>query len=273
MDRPSSWYAAAVIRGDNVMASVFVERSGPVGPRFFLKLAIAMAVVIFVGFSLQWVMGRSTFAVPVAVHVHALLFFGWTVLFVVQTAFAGRADRKLHRRLGWIGAGWAGAVVIVGVYTTAMMVRRGGAPFFFTPAYFLFMNALFVTGFGGLVAAAIRLRRRTEWHRRLMICAMAILTGPAFGRILPLPLMIPWAAWGVFAAVLLFPAAGMLADLRRRGRVHAAWWWGTGTITAIQLAIGIVAASPPGLALYHLVMRGGGAEAVAPDVYPPFPPL
>ncbi len=273
MDRPSSWYAAAFIRRDNVMASVFVERSGPVGPRFFLKLAIAMAVVIFVGFSLQWVMGRSTFAVPVAVHVHALLFFGWTVLFVVQTAFAGRADRKLHRRLGWIGACWAGAVVIVGVYTTAMMVRRGGAPFFFTPAYFLFMNALFVTGFGGLVAAAIRLRRRTEWHRRLMICAMAILTGPAFGRILPLPLMIPWAAWGVFAAVLLFPAAGMLADLRRRGRVHAAWWWGTGTITAIQLAIGIVAASPPGLALYHLVMRGGGAEAVAPDVYPPFPPL
>jgi hypothetical protein len=255
------------------MASVFVERPRPADPRFFLKLAVAMALVIFIGFPLQWAMGRSSFAMPIAVHVHAVLFFGWTVLFVVQTAFAGRADRTLHRRLGWIGAGWATAVVIVGIYTTAMMVRRGGVPFFFTPAYFLFMNALFVAGFGTLVAAAIRLRRRTEWHRRLMVCAMAILTGPAFGRILPMPLMIPWAAWGVFAAVMLFPLAGMAADLRRRGRIHPAWWWGAGTIATIQVAIGIVAASPPGLALYHAVMRGGDAENVAPDAYPPFPPL
>ncbi len=255
------------------MASVFIDRSSAANQRFFLKLAVAMALVIFIGFSLQWLMGRSTFAMPAAVHVHALLFIGWTVLFVVQTTFAGRRDRTLHRRLGWVGALWATVMVIVGIYTTAMMVRRGAAPFFFTPAYFLCMNTLFVAGFGALVAAAIVLRRRTEWHRRLMICAMAILTGPAFGRILPMPLLIPWAAWFVTAAVLLFPLAGMIADLRRDRRVHRAWWWGAGTIVAIHVSIGVVAESAPGLALYRLVVGGGAGADVSPLAYPPFPPL
>lgn len=253
------------------MASVVVDRPSAGNQCFFLKVAVAMALVILIGFPLQWLMGRSTFAMPIAVHVHALLFLGWTLLFVAQTAFAGREDRTLHRRLRWIGAGWATAVMIVGVHTTAMMVRRGGVPFFFTPGEFLYMNVLSVIGFGALVAAAIRLRRRTEWHRRLMICAMAILTGPAFGRILPMPLMIPYAAWGVFVAVMLFPLAGMVADRRRRGRIHRAWWWGAGTIVAIQVAIGIVAASAPGQALYHVVVRRGAGEAVPPGTYPPFP--
>lgn len=254
------------------MATVQAPQTA-VDHRFFLKMAITMAVVIVAGFSMQLAMGRSTFAVPIMVHVHAITFFGWTVLFVVQTSLVGRTASRLHRRLGWVGAAWAAAVVLIGLYTTVMMVRRGGAPFFFTPSYFLFMNSLFVLGFGGLTAAAILQRRNTSWHRRLMICGMAILTGPAFGRLLPLPLMIPWAGWGVFVAVMLFPLAGMIADLRRSGRIHPAWWWGAGTIVVIQAAVGPIAASPPGLALYHRVVAGGGGEAVAPLTYPPFPPM
>ena len=30
------------------------------------------------------------------------------------------------------------------------------------------------------------MRRRTDWHRRLMFCGMAILTGPGLGRLLPM---------------------------------------------------------------------------------------
>jgi uncharacterized membrane protein len=236
--------------------------------RLFFKLAVAMAIVIVLGFSTQLAMGRSTFAVPVMLHVHALVFFGWMLLFVVQTALVGSAVASTHRRLGWIGAIWAFVLVLLGIYTTVMMVRRGAAPFFFTPSYFLFMNSLTVLGFGVLTAAAVKMRRRTYWHRRLMICGTAILTGPAFGRILPMPLMIPWAAWGVFLAVMVFPLIGMMADLRRSGQIHGAWWWGAGTIAAIQLAIGIVAASPPGIAIYEAVVLGGHGAKVPPLAYP-----
>jgi hypothetical protein len=236
--------------------------------RFFLTMAIAMAVVVVLGFSMQLAMGRSSFRVPVAVHVHALVFFGWTAFYVYQNALVATGSLRLHRRLGWIGTGWAALVVILGLYMTAMMVRRGATPFFFAPGYFLFMNSLTVLGFGGLFAAAIRLRRRTAWHRRLMLCAMAMLTGPAFGRLLPMPLMIPWAGWGVFAAVMAWPVIGMVADIRRTGAIHRAWRWGVGTMVAIQLAIGIVAVSAPGLAIYRTVVAGGAGETVDPLAYP-----
>ncbi len=166
----------------------------------------------------------TTFVVPLMLHLHALVFFGWTLLFVLQTALVGRSSARLHKRLGWIGAVWAATVVTLGLYTTIMMVSRGAAPFFFTPSYFLSMNSLTVIGFGGLTAAAIIMRRRTAWHRRLMICGMAILTGPAFGRLLPLPLLIPWASWAVFAAVMILPVVGMAVDRRGNGHVHPAWW-------------------------------------------------
>jgi hypothetical protein len=200
------------------------------------------------------------------------VFFGWTLLFVVQPALVGRSFARIHQRLGWVGASWARAVVLLEIYTTLMMVRRGAAPFFFTPSYFLYMNSLSVIGFGALTAAAIVMRRRTAWHRRLMICGMAILTGPAFGRLLPLPLLIPWASWAVFAAIMIFPVVGMAVDRRRIGHVHPAWWWGVGALTGIQLAIGMVAASSVGLAGYYAVVNGKAGANIPPLLYPAGPP-
>ena len=71
------------------MATI-IER-GPVGAnpeqserRFFAWLAVAMALVIVVGFSLNLGMGRSTFAVPLAYHMHAVVFFAWVLFYVAQ---------------------------------------------------------------------------------------------------------------------------------------------------------------------------------------------
>lgn len=243
--------------------------------RLFVGLAIAMAFTIVAGFSLQWLMGRSSFTEsPARLHVHAMLFMGWVGLYLAQTLLgvgaAGPTSIALHRRLGWIGAGWAIVMVVVGVYVTVGMVRRGAVPFFFTPAYFLFMDLLAVLVFGGLVAAAIVLRRRTAWHSRLMVCAMAVLTGPAIGRMVPVPLVMPWVGLSVFAVVILFPLAGMIADRRRYG-THPAWLAGLATLAAMQLAIELLPRSAAGLALYRAVAAGSPGAAVAPDAYPPPP--
>lgn len=239
--------------------------------RFFLVMAFAMSATIIAGFSLQLTMGRSTFASPPMVHLHALVFFGWVALFVTQNVLVTRGSISTHRRLGWIGAGWASAMVVIGIYTTVTMVRNGATPFFFLPAYFLMMNSLAILCFGGLVTAAIQLRKRTEWHRRMMFCAMATLTGPAFGRLLPMPLMIPYAEWGVFAAVMIWPIVAMLRDLRRRGSVHPALWWGSGTIIVVQIAMTVLAHSALGLSIYAAVTEGHRGAQVAPLNFPDAP--
>ena len=87
---------------------------------------------------------------------------------------------------------------------------------------FLVFNPLTLFAFAGLTAAAIVMRRRTDWHRRLHLCGMTLLLGPGFGRLLPMPLLPPFAFEAVFAASMLFPLAGVISDLRRTGRIHPA---------------------------------------------------
>lgn len=238
--------------------------------RFFLRSAIIMAAIIFIGFSMQLAMGRSTFASPVRVHVHAILFMGWVVIYLAQNVLVASGRIDLHRRLGWIGALWMIPMVVSGFLVTVIMVRNGNVPFFFQPLQFLVFDPLTVSGFAGLTVAAVMLRRRTEWHRRLHFCGMALLLGPAFGRLLPLPLIQPWAWEVTFVVTLLFPLAGVWADVRRSGRVHRAWWWGIGAMAAVFVLTQAITYSPVGGALYDAVTQGSPGAAVSPlDFAPP----
>jgi hypothetical protein len=239
--------------------------------RFFLKSAILFALIIAAGFSFQLFMGRSTFASPVRVHVHALLFMGWVAIYVTQNALVAANRVDLHRRLGWVAAVWAPAMVVSGFLVTVAMVRAGTVPFFFQPVQFLVFDPVTVLAFAGLTAAAIANRRRTEWHRRLHFCGMAMLLAPAFGRLLPMPLMQPWAWEASFAATLLFPAAGAWADVRRSGRVHPAWLWGITTMLAAFVLTQAITYSPAGSALYDAVTAGYPGAAVDPLAFPPPP--
>lgn len=255
------------------MATLTQPRPAPsIGDeRFFLISAIVMAAIIAVGFSFQLAMGRSTFASPIRVHIHAILFMGWVAIYLTQNVLVAIDRVDLHRRLGWVAAVWMVPMVVSGFLVTAMMVQSGTAPFFFQPLQFLVFDPMTVTGFAALTAAAVKLRRRTEWHRRLHFCGMALLIAPAFGRLLPLPLMIPWAWEVTFVVGLLFPLAGIWADLRRSGRVHPAWKWGVGTMLAVFALTEAITYGPAGPALYEAVTRGTPGADVPPLEYPPPP--
>jgi hypothetical protein len=260
-------------RGQFAMATSSNLRLEPsVGDeRFFLKSAIVMALVIVFGFSLQLAMGRSTFASPVRVHIHAVLFMGWVAIYVLQNTLVATGRIALHRQLGWFAVVWAAAMVVSGIVITAMMARAGTVPFFFQPLQFLVFDPVAVLTFAGLTAAAVVLRRQTKWHRRLHFCGMAMLLAPAFGRILPLPLLQPWAWEMTFAVTLLFPLAGVCADLRRCGRMHSAWLWGVGTMLGAFLVVEGLTYSPVGVPIYEAVTEGSPGAAIDPLAFPPPP--
>lgn len=239
--------------------------------RFFIRSAILMTLTVFGGFSLQLAMGRSSFAVPVFLHVHAFFFFGWTVLYLVQNLLAGPGRVRLHRRLGWLAVFWIPGMVIMGTYATVLAARTLHVPFFFKPAYFLVMNPLSLYVFAGLAGFAVAMRRRTLWHRRLMFCAMSIILAPALGRIVPSPLLMPYTGEILCMLVLLFPLAGMVHDLRARGQIHPAWLLGAGTIVTMQVTINVIAFSPLGPAIYRIATAGSPGAAVAPLAFPPPP--
>lgn len=259
------------IRGDGMATVAQAEPKIRGNDRFFFVMAIVMALVIVTGFSLNIAMGRSSFASPVRVHAHAVIFMGWVALYLAQNYFVVAGRRDLHRALGWIGMAWIVAMIAAGSVVTIMMVRNAEVPFFFTPAYFLVMDELTVLSFAALTVAAVVLRRATEWHRRLHYCGMAILTGPALGRLLPMPFLIPHAGLWVFGTLMLFPAIGILADLRRAGRVHPAWWWGCGAMALMMLLMEVIGNGPLGAAIYAQATAGSPGAAVPGQAYPPLP--
>ncbi|KPF80535.1 hypothetical protein IP88_00215 [alpha proteobacterium AAP81b] len=235
---------------------------------FFLRAAIAMVLVIVAGFSLQLAMGRSSFAAPLLVHAHAFVFMGWVAIYLAQNALVASGNLALHRRLGWLAAVWMVPMLGLGVAVTLALVQGGRVPFFFRPLQFLVFDPLSLFTFVGLSGAAIVLRRRTDWHRRLHFCGMATLLGPGFGRLMPMPLLIPWAFEATFVATLLFPIAGVIADWRRTGRVHPAWGRGIAAMVAMLVAIELVTYSPVGTALYGAITAGTPGAAVAPLAFP-----
>jgi len=224
--------------------------------RFFFTMACLMAVTIVAGFSVNFLSGRSSLAMPWLVHLHAGVMMGWLGLFVLQNALIFGGNVAVHRRLGWLSLLFLPAMLLMALLITRLSLQTTGGPPFFDQNQFLISNPLQMLSVILMVSWAIAARKNTGWHRRLMFCAFAPLTGPGLGRLLPMPLFMPWAWYVAVFGPLIFVAAGMLADRRRYGQVHPAWWWGVGIIVGIQILADLIAYSPLGEAFTFWFLFG-----------------
>jgi hypothetical protein len=242
----------------------------PADAPFFRVMAIVMSATIVAGFALNLAMHRSTFDVPLTYHVHAFVFFGWVALYLAQAWTIASGRKQLHRSLGKLAYLFIPAMVAMGLVISIVSLRRSGGPFFFDQNEFLFSNVLLLLLFGVFAFAALTVRRRTGWHRRLMLMAMTVLTGPGIGRLLPMPLLIP-NAWLIGQAVtLVFPFVAMIYEWRTRGRVHRAYLWGIAAIVAVQAMASILAYSAWGIGVTEQVLAGSpGAQRPIQAFLPP----
>ncbi len=241
--------------------------------RFFAIMAIVMAFINVAAFSFFAALGISSFHAPVSVHVHAILFMGWVLLFVSQACLAATGSLALHRKLGWLAVGWAVAMVVVGTLSTIWSAQKAAVPFFFLPAQFLLMNPLSVLLFAVLLITGVIKRRDRNWHPRLIICGMAAIMGPSLGRLLPAPILMYSMLPAVFVTMIAFPIAGIVRDRLRYGRVHPAWWVGLTSLLLLQLTTETLGRSAVAAAIYDHVVSGTPGALVPALVYqrPPFP--
>ena len=237
---------------------------------FFVTMAAVMVVVTVAGFVVQLAMGRSSFDAPWQYHLHGVLFMSWLGLYLMQHITASRGNFALHAQIGKAAYLFVPAMVGAGLLIMVAVAQRNGGPFFFNVSEFLISNSALVLCFGVLAIWALRVRRRIGWHRRLMLCAMAILTGPGLGRLIPAPLLIPYAWLIITAVTWVFPLVGMMVDKRTRGEVHPAYYWGLGLYVGTFAVSMAIAYSPVGLALTEWVIKGSnGANRPIEAFLPP----
>lgn len=201
---------------------------------FYFGMSLLIAAVVVYGFS--GTVGRKLInanpQVPTLLWVHAVLFSGWVVFYIVQSALVRARKVKLHRTLGWAGAALGTSMVMIGPWVAVVMARfdisqlhRANRPAFLIIQ--LFDMAAFATCFG----LAVLWRTRPERHRRLMLIATCALTGAAFGRI---PIMhAPISFYGGIDGLILL---GVLRDLAVNRRIHAIYRVAIPLLVAGQVA-------------------------------------
>lgn len=242
------------------------------GDRLFIRnLVTVMAVVLVAGFVVQLATGRSSFNAPLIVHAHAVVFMGWVGITLAQTWLAAGGHIAAHRNLARLALVWVIGLVIFGTWVTVATVQTGRTPFFFQPQHFLVANPLTLVGFVGLLAAAIYKRGQADWHARLQVGAFLMLMGPGFGRLLPMPLLSPYAFEMAGLVALIFPTIGIFYDWRTHGRPHPAWFWGIGVLLAVIVVARLAGASPIGEGLYDAVVAGTPLAGTNGLDFPPPP--
>jgi hypothetical protein len=216
---------------------------------FFLTMAIVSALLIFAGFApsfyLKAVIHAPTPPLTQLTIVHGVVFTAWVALFITQTSLIAADRIALHRQLGILGAILFGAMVSLG-YSVAITAARLGhtPPMGPPPLAFLALPLLGITATLILIARALLNRRRSDWHKRLMLAAMFTLTPPGTARI-----MVPlgqaanatWIALGVFEALLV---VAMLYDYRTHKRVHPAYWFSLALAVVLHVAVWWAFSSP-----------------------------
>lgn len=238
---------------------------------FFRNLATVMAVILVSGFVVNLAMGRSSFAAPVVVHLHAVVFMGWVGIVLTQFWLAASGAIGLHRQLGMLAVAWAGAMMVLGPWVTIAAAQTGRVPFFFQPQHFVLADIFALAGFAAVFGAAVFLKKRTDWHMRLQVCAFAMLTGPGFGRLLPMPFLTPYAFEAASVPAVLFMVFGMVRDGRVHGRAHPAWGWGIAAMVATLVLARVVGFSDFGAQFYAFITAGTAFEGADGLAFPPPP--
>jgi hypothetical protein len=234
------------------MATISIPVARPLEDRFFVAMAGVCAIIAFAGFAqTYWLqVPAGTFVGSPLVHLHGLLFSAWTLFFLSQATLIAYGRFLNHRAWGLFGIALATAMLFTGV-----MVAVGGLQHRIEQGYgdagraFLIVPFSAMLLFAGFVTAAILNRRRSDWHKRLMLLATVSLLNAPIARFFFLaatgggPGMRPGMGPPRSAEFALMPALigdlvivlAMLFDWRTRGRVHPAFAWGLGTLLAVQL--------------------------------------
>lgn len=245
--------------------------------QFYFRSAVAMMLTAFIGFA-------PTFWVPLAqgmpehiavLAIHATLFFGWTFFFIYQTWLVANGHVARHRDVGMVGISLATAMLIFGVLAAINSAQRADAAHFAAAGEaFLTVPLSALLIFAVLITAALVNIRRSEWHKRLMLSASAVLLDAAIARPFLTYIVMgghlppfqgntglaglhmpPPPVGGLLPPALLallFIVAGMVRDWRALGKIHPAYWWAGG----FSLAVHLLKIPLSDTALWHAFARG-----------------
>ena len=205
------------------------------GRYFYLGMALLLTAIVVYGFgsTIEANLFHPSFPRPVVLYVHAAVFGGWMVLFIVQSALVAVARKSgWHRRLGGFGFVLGCAMPVLGVASALRMTRLRAGFGDIDDVAFLILALYDMVAFATLFSLAIVWRKQPETHRRLMFIATC---GICVAAVTRLPPGLPGAegewAWAYIDALI---ALGAVRDFVVQRRVHPVYRWALPILMLVQ---------------------------------------
>jgi len=227
---------------------------------FYAAFATMAVAAVAIGFSTTYFIPGplGTLNIPWMVHLHGWTAMAWVLLMVAQVVLVRSGRSRLHRQLGKAAIPlalmiWASGI-FVGLYVVDRDQQEQGDMAFAA----LVGTVTSLSVFLALVIAAVRMKRRPDWHKRLMLLATIVVLWPAFFRFRHLLPFVPRPE--LTLGLLLADAPILLAAIRDRirwGRVHPAWLY-VGSLVFVEQLVELWVFEhgtlvPVGRAIYRLL--------------------
>ena len=195
--------------------------------KFYLSMAILVAVVVFAGFARTFFLNSffARLSLPRLSVFHGIVFSSWIVLLVTQAALISSRKVRIHRLFGYAAMVLVITMIVLGITMAVRSAQRGfsppGGP---PPLSFMVITFGDIAVFTVLIGLAFWFRNRTETHKRLMLMGTLAILPPATARIWLLfttNAILPFAYGSSFVVML----GCMLYDSINHKRVHPAYIW------------------------------------------------
>ena len=210
--------------------------------RLYAIAALVAILIVFAGFAPTYYL-KGAFGTPdlsTLKHVHGLVMTAWFALFLTQALLVAKGRTATHRKLGVAGALLALLVVVVATTLAIASARSGSSPIGVPPLIFLVIPLGEMVMFAGLVTAAVVMRKRSAYHKRLMLLASIAILAPAIAR-LPFDFIQTGSPLVFFGLTDLVILACIGFDVAKNRRLHPAF--AAGLVFVVVTQIGRLALS------------------------------
>ena len=195
---------------------------------FFSGMAAIALIVVLIGFARTYFLA-GLFRAPLPnllIHVHAVVFTLWIILFITQISLVTARRVDLHRRLGLLGFSLALLMIVLGTVAASDQLARnvahpgtdtveGVRAFYAVPLGDMLMFSTFIY-FG------YRNRFQPAVHKRLMLFATLSLLDAGFDR------------WPVFDPYSL-PVVNLITYTPLLLLLVGYDWWSTGKVQRVTI--------------------------------------
>jgi hypothetical protein len=191
----------------------------------YMAVGLLMASIAIVGFWRGYFgpLVFGTLVQPILIHIHATVFSGWLVLFLLQAYFAATKRIRWHLAVGKAGIAYGVLLIVVGLATG--VIRAAALPPGQAEGLLLAITQDMLM-FAGFFAAAILYRKQPRLHRPLMVVAATSLLVAAVGR---MEAFLPAEPVGLVLMLLIWSLpvlVAMVQEFRTTRRVHPVYWIG-----------------------------------------------